>query len=156
MWSAPIGKAMGLWRQCWNGRDSMYAATLYNVYWSVYLAGFSHCNVKSSRQLQLSLSTGRAMKCTAGGSDRMHYTSTPEALLRKLHCLVVTLRPARYLCPSGSPSGLPSLTVHPPDTGQQNGSGLGRHRSRRGDWACPLGHPTAYTTYRTPLAAHSP
>jgi hypothetical protein len=36
----------------------MYAATLYNVYWSVYLAGFSHCSVKSSRQLQLSLSTG--------------------------------------------------------------------------------------------------
>jgi hypothetical protein len=36
----------------------MYAATLYNVYWSVYLAGFSHCSVKSSRQIQLSLSTG--------------------------------------------------------------------------------------------------
>jgi len=35
----------------------MYAATLYNVYLSVYLAGFSHCSVKSSRQLQLSLST---------------------------------------------------------------------------------------------------
>ena len=38
--------------------DSMYAATLYNVYWSVYLAGFSHCSVKSSRQIQLSLLTG--------------------------------------------------------------------------------------------------
>jgi hypothetical protein len=33
-------------------RDSMYAATLYNVHWSVYFAGFSHCRVKS---LQLSL-----------------------------------------------------------------------------------------------------
>jgi hypothetical protein len=35
----------------------MYAATLYsyNVYWSVYLAGFSHCSVQSSRQLHLSL-----------------------------------------------------------------------------------------------------
>jgi hypothetical protein len=35
----------------------MYGATLYNVYWSVYLAGFSHCSIKSSRQLKLSLST---------------------------------------------------------------------------------------------------
>ena len=42
---------------CWNVRDSMYAGTLYNGYWSEYLAGFSHCSVKSSRQLQLLLST---------------------------------------------------------------------------------------------------
>jgi hypothetical protein len=42
---------------CWDVRDSMYAATLYNVYWSVHLAGFSHCSDKSSRQIQLSLST---------------------------------------------------------------------------------------------------
>lgn len=39
----------------YQGLDVRSHTVQYNVFWSVYLAGFSQCSVKSSHQLQLSM-----------------------------------------------------------------------------------------------------
>src|ERR1700709_2865518 len=98
---------------CWNVRDSMYAGTLYNGYWSEYLAGFSHCSVKSSRQLQLLLSTGYEPGIARIPLPVVIYWRLPSQLLQeRVAVLYIDDSPAWVVAKAFILSGYSRVAVH--------------------------------------------